>query len=140
MKTLNWLGLLVVAGVLLSVGMQLHARRGPAPVKPDTVLVTQILQAEAVRDTVRTTVTRWRDRADTVNVHDTVEVREFIRSLDTVFVNCMKCADRIDSLLRVVRALRDSVDQRRAAERSAKAQRPWYAIGGAILGGLSCRA
>lgn len=135
------LTLLTLAGVVAVAGLSWLARSARAPVaKTDTVVVRQIQQAEAVRDTVRVMVPRWQTRIDTLNVSDTVEVKVFLRSLDTVFVNCLRCADRIDSLVHVIRQLRDSLDRCRQSEHRAKAQRPWVALGGLATGVLACRA
>lgn len=135
MKYLRLLGIVLVLGIAISLGLSTIARRGPAPLMPDTVLVTQIIQAEAVRDTVRATVTRWRTHTDTLP-GDTVWIPRV--QLETLYVNCMKCADRIDSLTTIIWRLQDSLAHCQGQWQRAQAQRPWYAVGGALVGVLAC--
>jgi hypothetical protein len=135
---------LFLAGLLmtgiLSLALLSVFRDGAVP-QPDTVYTFVDRDAQARAETTRVTVTRFRDRIDSIIRTDTMRLHDtlFLRSLDTVFVNCLKCADQIDSLRHVIRNLRDTVAKRDRALAACGRQKPLWAAGGAIAAALVCR-
>jgi hypothetical protein len=107
----------------------------------DTVYTFVDREAMARAETTRVTVTKYRDRIDSIIRLDTLNQRDtvFLRSIDTLLIECGKCATQIDSLRKVIRNLRDTIAKRDGTIARCRKTKPWYAAGGVVVGAaLAC--
>jgi hypothetical protein len=58
-------------------------------------------RADATADTVIQTVTKTRTLRDTLNITDTVQIREYITQTDTLLLRCEQCAKQLQTLRRI---------------------------------------
>lgn len=114
------------------------------PVKPDTAYITISKESKAVAETTHSVVTRFRTRVDSVIRTDTTRDTVFLRSLDTVFARCERCARQLDSLRKftdsAMKAKDDTIYVLRVRVEKCRGSRPWWAVGGLALGTAGCRA
>lgn len=138
------IGAVVGASVVATVAIGIVNSKSVITIKPDTVYIKASAKAAAVAETTTKVVTKTRTITDSVRINytDTILVKEFITRVDTLLVQCDKCAKTLaDFRLRsdsTIKVLRDSLALLSAKLASCKSQRPWIAIGGIALGGVVC--
>lgn len=114
---LGWLAARIVALfiALVAVILALRSCQAPSPHRRAPyrdprigILEAKLAEAQidgvATADTVIRVVTRLRTVRDTLDIHDTVAVKEYVLRVDTLFQQCERCAER----MRVLAARADS--------------------------------
>ena len=133
-KVIIFVALVLLAGF----GIALFPRNEVITVGPDTVFI----KSAAIAETTTQTVTRFRTRIDSIINSDTtffVQVDTlWLNSLDTVFINCQKCAEQLKTLNESYKLRGDTIAILNAKIASCKSKRPWYALGGLVGGAALC--
>lgn len=133
----------IVFAAALWYGARALHQPAPDPMTPDTVYLQASARAGATAETTFKIITRFRTRVDSIfpvlTIHDTT----FIRELDTVLVQCERCAAELRAFRHRCDSMRtadaDTIARLRTELRKAKGQRSWWALGGLIAGSASCR-